>query len=83
MSPGSKSTLWKLWNGLGMVPDESPKTWWSYAPYRQSERRDIYDRYTEQILKNGIMLIFAFDTPFEELDQIRGNLEARGDVFAL
>jgi glutamyl/glutaminyl-tRNA synthetase len=36
---------------IGMVPDESPKHGGPYAPYRQSERRDIYDRYTEQILK--------------------------------
>lgn len=65
---------------IGMVPDESPKHGGPYAPYRQSERRDIYDRYTEQILKTDYAYL-AFDTP-EELDQIRAEFEARGDVFA-
>ena len=64
----------------GIIPDESPKVGGPYAPYRQSERRDIYDRYKEQILKTDFAYL-AFDTP-EELDAIRKDFEARGDVFS-
>jgi nondiscriminating glutamyl-tRNA synthetase len=64
----------------GIIPDESPKVGGPYAPYRQSERRDIYDRYKEQILKTDFAYL-AFDTP-EELDAIRKDFEAKGDVFS-
>ncbi|MPS73919.1 MAG: glutamate--tRNA ligase [Chryseobacterium sp.] len=64
----------------GIIPDESPRIGGPYAPYRQSERRDIYDRYKEQILKTDHAYL-AFDTP-EELDAIRKDFEARGDVFS-
>ncbi|HFK5512135.1 TPA: glutamate--tRNA ligase [Elizabethkingia anophelis] len=78
--PGSEEYIMEALEWIGMVPDESPKHGGLYAPYRQSERRDIYDRYTEQILKTDYAYL-AFDTP-EELDQIRAEFEARGDVFA-
>ncbi|MCL1667827.1 glutamate--tRNA ligase [Elizabethkingia ursingii] len=78
--PGTEEYIMEALEWIGMVPDESPKHGGPYAPYRQSERRDIYDRYTEQILKTDYAYL-AFDTP-EELDQIRAEFEARGDVFA-
>ncbi|MDV2448408.1 glutamate--tRNA ligase [Elizabethkingia anophelis] len=78
--PGSEEYIMEALEWIGMVPDESPKHGGPYAPYRQSERRNIYDRYTEQILKTDYAYL-AFDTP-EELDQIRAEFEARGDVFA-
>ncbi|AQX09076.1 glutamate--tRNA ligase [Elizabethkingia ursingii] len=78
--PGSEEYIMEALEWIGMVPDESPKHGGPYAPYRQSERRDIYDRYTEQILKTDYAYL-AFDTP-EELDQIRAEFEAKGDVFA-
>ncbi|MCL1670116.1 glutamate--tRNA ligase [Elizabethkingia ursingii] len=78
--PGSEEYIMEALEWIGMVPDESPKHGGPYAPYRQSERRDIYDKYTEQILKTDYAYL-AFDTP-EELDQIRAEFEAKGDVFA-
>lgn len=71
----SKSLEW-----CGIIPDESPEKGGPYAPYRQSERRDIYDKYTAHILKTNYAYM-AFDTP-EELEQIRKEYEARGEVFA-
>ncbi|MCG2792336.1 MAG: glutamate--tRNA ligase [Weeksellaceae bacterium] len=64
----------------GIIPDESPRIGGPYAPYRQSERRDIYDRYKNQILKTDHAYL-AFDTP-EELDAIRKEYEAKGEVFS-
>ena len=64
----------------GITPDESPKHGGNYGPYRQSERRDIYDKYTEEILKTDYAYI-AFDTP-EELEKVRAEYEAKGEVFS-
>ncbi len=47
-----------------------------YAPYRQSERKDMYKQYADQLLEAGHAYI-AFDTP-EELEQMRENMKAQG-----
>ncbi|QCX53344.1 glutamate--tRNA ligase [Elizabethkingia sp. JS20170427COW] len=78
--PGAEDYIMESLEWIGMIPDESPKHGGPYGPYRQSERRDIYDRYTEQILKTDFAYM-AFDTA-EELDAIRAEYEARGEVFA-
>ncbi|MDY3520407.1 glutamate--tRNA ligase [Riemerella anatipestifer] len=77
---GAEEYIMEALEWCGIVPDESPKHGGPYAPYRQSERRAIYDQYTDQILKTDYAYI-AFDTP-EELDAIRKEFESRGDVFA-
>ena len=77
---GAEDYIMKSLEWCGLIPDESPIHGGPYGPYRQSERRDIYDRYTEQILKTDYAYI-AFDTP-EELDAIRSEFEAKGEVFA-
>lgn len=77
---GAEDYIMNSLEWCGIIPDESPKVGGPYAPYRQSERRDIYDRYKEQILKTDYAYL-AFDTP-EELDAVRKDFEARGDVFA-
>lgn len=77
---GAEEYIEEALEWCGIIPDESPKKGGKFAPYRQSERRDIYDRYTEQILKTDYAYI-AFDTA-EELDAIRAEYEAQGDVFS-
>ncbi|MCY0978733.1 glutamate--tRNA ligase [Chryseobacterium wangxinyae] len=77
---GAEDYIEEALEWCGIIPDESPKKGGKFAPYRQSERRDIYDRYTEQILKTDYAYI-AFDTA-EELDAIRSEYEAKGDVFS-
>ncbi|WP_294205764.1 glutamate--tRNA ligase [uncultured Chryseobacterium sp.] len=77
---GAEDYIEEALEWCGIIPDESPKKGGKFAPYRQSERRDIYDRYTEQILKTDYAYL-AFDTP-EELDAIRAEFEANGDVFS-
>lgn len=77
---GAEDYIMKSLEWCGLIPDESPIHGGPYGPYRQSERRDIYDKYTEQILKTDYAYI-AFDTP-EELDAIRSEFEAKGEVFA-
>lgn len=77
---GAEDYIMNSLEWCGIIPDESPKHGGKYAPYRQSERRDIYDRYKEQILKTDYAYI-AFDTP-EELDAVRKEYEAKGEVFS-
>lgn len=77
---GAEEYIEETLEWCGIIPDESPKKGGKFAPYRQSERRDIYDKYTEQILKTDYAYI-AFDTA-EELDAIRAEYEAKGDVFS-
>jgi glutamyl-tRNA synthetase len=77
---GAEEYIMEALEWAGIVPDESPKHGGPYAPYRQSERRHIYDQYTQQILKTDYAYL-AFDTP-EELDAIRAEYEAKGEVFS-
>ncbi len=77
---GAEEYIEEALEWCGIIADESPKKGGKFAPYRQSERREIYDRYTEQILKTDYAYI-AFDTA-EELDAIRAEYEARGEVFS-
>lgn len=77
---GAEDYIMEALEWCGIIPDESPKHGGNYGPYRQSERRDIYDKYTKQILKTDYAYI-AFDTP-EELDEIRKEYEEKGEVFA-
>jgi glutamyl-tRNA synthetase len=44
-----------------------------YAPYRQSERKPIYKKYAEQLVKDGYAY-YAFDTA-EELDEMRNKFK--------
>ena len=77
---GAEDYIMEALEWCGIIPDESPKHGGKYGPYRQSERRDIYDKYTREILKTNYAYM-AFDTP-EELEAIRKEFEDRGEVFA-
>ena len=77
---GAEEYIMEALEWCGIIPDESPKHGGKFAPYRQSERRDIYDKYLAEILKTDYAYL-AFDTP-EELDEIRKEFEQNGDVFA-
>ncbi len=77
---GAEEYIMEALEWCGLIPDESPKHGGPFGPYRQSERKSIYEKYTEQILKTDFAYI-AFDTP-EELESIRKEYEERGEVFA-
>ncbi|MCD0487370.1 glutamate--tRNA ligase [Pedobacter sp. MC2016-14] len=48
----------------GISPDESPQVGGNYGPYRQSERKDTYKQYAEQLIADGYAY-YAFDTAAE------------------
>ena len=77
---GAEDYIMEALEWCGIIPDESPKHGGKFAPYRQSERRDIYDKHLAEILKTDYAYL-AFDTP-EELDEISKEYEENGQDFA-
>lgn len=67
--PGAEEYIFNCLKWAGLEPDESVIHGGQYGPYRQSERKDIYKKYAEQLIKDA-HAYYAFDTP-EELDQMR------------
>jgi glutamyl-tRNA synthetase len=61
---------------LGLDWDEGPDVGGDYGPYRQSERKDDYRAYAEQLVEQGDAF-YCFRTP-EELDAIREERKAAG-----
>lgn len=66
---GAESYIGDCLDWCGLTPDESPAKGGPYGPYRQSERKEIYRQYAEQLLASG-HAYYAFDTP-EELESRR------------
>ncbi len=69
--PGAEDYINESLNWLGIGIDEGVREGGAYGPYKQSERRDIYRRHVDQLLKDGKAYI-AFDTP-EELATARAE----------
>lgn len=65
------------WSGIPF--DEGPGKNEKFGPYRQSERKEIYKQYAEELIEKG-MAYYAFDTP-EVLDEHRKDHEAKGKTF--
>lgn len=59
----------------GILPDEGVHKEGSFGPYRQSERKEGYRKYAEQLVQAGYAY-YAFDTP-EEIEQLRERLKAQ------
>ncbi len=70
--PGAEQYIIESLEWLGISFDEGVHKGGDHAPYRQSERRDIYKKYVDQLLAEGKAYI-AFDTP-EELDAKRQEI---------
>jgi glutamyl-tRNA synthetase len=73
--PGAEEEIVRSLEWLGLVPDESPVHGGNHGPYRQTERREIYQRYAQELVESGNAYP-CFCTP-ERLDQMRKEQEAR------
>ena len=71
--PGAEEYIFECLKWAGLEPDESPLHKGSFGPYRQSERKETYKKYAEQLVEKG-NAYYAFDTP-EELEQMRHRLK--------
>ena len=87
--PGAEEYILESFRWLGIHFDEGVSFGGSHGPYRQSERREIYKEYVQQLLDEG-KAYYAFDTP-EELEQkpgeevvvhemIRGDVHVKTDI---
>jgi len=77
--PGAEQYIIESLTWSGIVFDEGVHNGGPYAPYRQSDRKEMYHQYALQLLTNGTAY-YAFDTP-EELDAIRKEYEQRKETF--
>ncbi|HEX9840778.1 MAG TPA: glutamate--tRNA ligase [Anaerolineales bacterium] len=73
--PGAEEEIMRSLDWLGLTPDESPVHGGAYGPYRQTERREIYQYYANLLVQKGNAYP-CFCTP-ERLDQMRKEQEAR------
>jgi glutamyl-tRNA synthetase len=69
---GAEEYIQETFNWLGLEFDESPLKGGDFGPYKQSERKDIYKKYVDQLLHDKLAYI-AFDTP-AELDVKRNEI---------
>jgi len=70
---GAEEYIYETLKWSGIPPDESPEKGGAFAPYRQSERKDLYKRYAEELIAKGYAY-YAFDTP-EELEKMRNDFK--------
>jgi glutamyl-tRNA synthetase len=73
--PGSEEELISNLRWLGLEWDEGPDVGGPHAPYRQSERRDIYQHYARQLIERG-QAFYCFCTP-QRLEQVRQEQRAQ------
>lgn len=72
---GAEQYIFDCLKWAGLEPDESPVHGGQYAPYRQSERKEMYRQYAEQLVRDG-HAYYAFDTP-EDLDKMRHDFKTQ------
>ena len=77
---GAEKYISESLNWCGIEFDESVEKGGNYGPYRQSERKDIYVKYVNELINSG-NAYYAFDTP-EELGEIRTKYESEKKTFS-
>lgn len=70
--PGAEEYIQEALEWCGIEIDEGPKTGGEYGPYRQSERKESYREFAEQLVTSG-HAYYAFDTT-DELTEMRERL---------
>jgi len=77
--PGAEEYILEALNWLGIAPDETVGKNEKFGPYRQSERKELYQQYADQLILSG-NAYYAFDTA-EDLDEQRKHCEEQGKTF--
>ncbi|MFV8374242.1 glutamate--tRNA ligase [Flavobacterium sp. LB1P62] len=77
--PGAEEYIIEALEWLGIAPDETIGKNEKFGPYRQSERKDLYHQYADQLINSG-NAYYAFDTA-EALDAARKLEEEQGKTF--
>jgi glutamyl-tRNA synthetase len=74
---GAEEYIFDCLAWCGITADESVVSGGAYAPYRQSERKDLYKKYAMELVAEG-HAYYAFDTP-EEIEAMREKRKAEGN----
>jgi glutamyl-tRNA synthetase len=74
--PGAEEYIIEALSWAGIKIDEGQGVGGPYAPYRQSERKELYQKYAQQLIDHGFAY-YAFDTE-PELEAMRDKLKAAG-----
>lgn len=75
---GSENEIVKALQWLNLVPDENPSKGGKFAPYRQSERLDLYQGYAKGLLKKG-QAYYCTCSP-ERLEKLREQQQAKKEL---
>jgi glutamyl-tRNA synthetase len=76
---GAEQELLDSLRWLGLQWDEGPDVGGPYGPYRQSERKGIYQEYARKLVENG-RAYYCFCTP-EQLDRARQEAQKRKENY--
>jgi len=77
--PGAEAYIMEALEWLGIAPEETVGKNEKFGPYRQSDRKELYQQYSDQLINSG-WAYYAFDTP-EALDALRKEQEVEGKTF--
>jgi glutamyl-tRNA synthetase len=77
--PGAERYIFEALEWLGISPSETVGKNEKFGPYRQSERKELYKQYADQLINSG-WAYYAFDTA-EALDFHRKQHEEQGKTF--
>jgi len=78
--PGAEEYIIESLKWCGIKIDEGVSVGGKFAPYRQSERKEMYRKYAEQLVESG-NAYYAFDTP-ADLDSVRKVAEVAKGAFS-
>ena len=73
---GAVENLIKVMSSLGLEFDEGPAQGGNFGPYYQSQRLDLYKKYSDELIRKGAAY-YAFETP-EELEEMRKMQQLEG-----
>lgn len=76
---GAEEYIMEALAWCGIEVDEGVKEGGAFGPYKQSERKELYKQYIEELIDKG-WAYYAFDTP-EELESLRTTYESHGEKF--
>lgn len=74
--PGAQEYIMESLKWCGIMPTEGPGIGGDFGPYIQSERKEMYKPFAEELIASG-NAYYAFDTP-EELNAVREQAKSMG-----
>ena len=77
--PGATEVIYETLKGCGLTWDEGPDVGGPCGPYIQSERKDIYLPYAQQLVRSG-HAYYCFCSK-EEIDERKEKVEAEGGTW--